>query len=184
VDTFGFLVGANDSFAVVTTGDFRCTPSDFFDECQNPDSTFDVPVEVSGVGTFPVLVDTDDGQTWTGARLLFQYTLLSARVDPAGAQDSVVVRVRPKLGSLTRVFRLTASDLGSSLPLRSESCGTRTLPDTNGVATSYPSCSDWTEAEIDLTEFIGDSVRIEFVAGEAGAAIALALDEARIEVSR
>ncbi|MGH7526827.1 MAG: hypothetical protein ACREMX_08985 [Gemmatimonadales bacterium] len=182
VDAFGLLTGENGGFALVTTGDFRCTPSDFFDECDL--NVVDVPVAVSGVRSFAILVDTDDGQTWTGATLLLEYALLSARTEPAGAQDSVVVRVLPEAGAPTRVLRLTASDLGGSLPLRSGTCGNQPLPAPDGADTNYPSCSEWTEAALDLTDFIGQSVRIEFVAGEAGAAIALAFDEVRIEVSR
>ena len=179
------LLSTPDSFAVVTTGDFRCEPGVSFN---NPDDcglvTDSIPVTVSGVRTTPALRIEKGGQTWTGALLRFQYTLLSGRSDPAGGNDSVVVRILPQGGSATTVLRLKPTDLGASLPLRASGCGQQALPSAGGVVTSYPSCSEWHDAEVDISNFIGQLVQIEFVAGEAGAAIALAFDDVRIEVSR
>jgi len=144
-----------------------------------------VPVTVSGVESLlPQLVDTDDGQEWTGAALLFRYTLLSAREDPAGSVDSVVVRVQPDNTSPSTVLRLTAGDLGASLPLRGSTCGTQPLPALDGAETTYPACSQWQEARADITDFIGQEVGFQFIAGEAGAAIAIAFDNVKIELSR
>ena len=186
IRVFGLLT-TPDSFAVVTTGDFRCKPGEFFDpdDCGPPFGVTDsIPVTVSGVRTTPALRIEKGGQTWTGALLRFQYTLLSGRSDPAGANDSVVVRILPQGGSATTVLRLKPTDLGGSLPLRASGCGQQALPSAGGVVTSYPSCSEWHDAEVDISNFIGQLVQIEFVAGEAGAAIALAFDDVRIEVSR
>jgi hypothetical protein len=181
VESLDLLTGENGNFAVVTTGNFRCDTDDFFDEpfCENQE----MPVTVSGVETFPALVDTDDGQEWTGAALVFRYALLSARPDPAGSADSVVIRAGPDGGEAT-VLRLTSGSLGDSLPVRASGCGTQELPDSAGIVTNYPTCSEWQEASADITEFIGQEVRFQFIAGEAGGAIALAFDDVKIELSR
>jgi hypothetical protein len=179
VPSFGLLTGEPDSFAVVTTGNFPCDFSDF-DDCPNPEMT----VSVSGMGNFGTLVDTDDGQEWTSAELVFRYALLSGRDDPAGSTDSVVVKAGPQGGTMTTVLRLTSGDLGGSLPLRSGGCGIQELPDAGGIATNYPACSEWLDGSADITDFIGESTVFQFIAGEAGAAIALALDSVRIRLSR
>jgi len=184
VDSLGLLKGENGKFAVVTTGNFKCDVEDFFDDplCENQE----IPVTVSGVETFPALVDTDDGQVWTGAALVFRYTLLSAREDPAGSADSIVIRAGPDGGDATTVLRLTSASLSDSLPLRASGCGTQLLPDSVGIgiATTYPTCSEWQDASADITDLIGQQVRFQFIAGEAGAAIALAFDDVKIELTR
>ncbi len=179
VDAFGLLTGLNGKFAVVTTGDFRCTTNDFDDCADN-----DVTVLVSGVQTFPATVATPDNQVWTSATIIFNHALLSGRANPAGAADSVVVNVLPTGGAPTRVLKLTAADLGTTLSLQGSSCGTQPLPALDGAETTYPSCSEWSERRVDLTPFLGQEVSLQFIAGEAGAAIALAFDDLRIEVSR
>ena len=87
VDDFGLLTGTSGKFAIVTTGNVECDPN--LDDCcaPNPDplapcETHEIPVLVSGIETFPRSVDSDDGQTWTGAALLFDYSLLSGRAIP------------------------------------------------------------------------------------------------------
>jgi hypothetical protein len=182
VDAFGLLSGEAGNFAVVTTGNFRCVPDDFieFDACVGQE----VPVTVSGVQTFPLLVDTDDGQEWTGASLLFRYAVLSAREDPAGSADSIVIRAEPSGVEAATVLRFTSGSLGGSLPLQGSSCGTQPLPAFDGIETTYPTCSEWQDASADITDLIGQEVSFQFVAGEAGAAIALAFDDVRIELSR
>jgi hypothetical protein len=182
VASLDLLTGEDGNFAVVTTGNFRCVTDDFFDEpfCENQE----VPVTVSGVETFPALVDTDDGQEWTGAALVFRYALLSAREDPAGSADSVVIRAGPDGGQATTVLRLTSGSLGESLPLRASGCGTQVLPAPDGIETTYPTCSEWQDASADITDFIGQEVRFQVIAGEAGAAIALAFDNVKIELTR
>ena len=179
VEAFGLLTGEAGNFAVVTTGNFRCTTQDF-DDCADQE----VPVTLSGVQTFPQLVDTDDGQEWTGASLLFRYAVLSAREDPAGSADSIVIRAEPDGGEATTVLRLTSGDLGESLPLRASGCGTQPLPPLDGIETAYPSCSEWQDASADITDFIGQEVSFQFLAGEDGAAVALAFDDVKIELSR
>jgi hypothetical protein len=130
-------------------------------------------------------VGTDDGQEWTGAELVFRYALLSGRDDPAGSADSVVIRAGLQGGSMTTVLRLSSGDLGESLPLRPGGCGIQELPDSGGgVSTNYPACSEWQDGAADITAFIGDSTVFQFIAGEAGAAIALAMDDVKIELSR
>jgi hypothetical protein len=184
VGSLDLLTGENGNFAVVTTGNFRCVDDDFADDplCANQE----VPVTVSGVETFPALVDTDDGQVWTGAALVFRYALLSARSDPAGSPDSIVIRAGPDGSAATTVLRLTSGSLSDSLPLRASGCGTQVLPDSAGfgIATTYPTCSEWQDASADITDLIGQEARFQFIAGEAGAAIALALDSVRIELTR
>lgn len=182
VPSLDLLSGENGNFAVVTTGNFRCVTDDFFDDPLCADQ--EVPVAVSGIETFPALVDTDDGQEWTGAELVFRYTLLSAREDPAGSADSVVIRAGPDGGTMTTVLRFESGDLGASLPLRAAGCGTQVLPPPGGIATTYPACSEWQDASADITAFIGQQVRFQFIAGEAGAAIALALDDVKIALTR
>jgi hypothetical protein len=186
VEAFGLLTGPSDSFAVVTTGDFLCD-NNLDDCCEDPLAevcvAHNIPVLLSGVQTFARTIETDDGQTWTGAALLFDYTLLSARANPAGAADSVIVRLLPTGGTATTVLRLTADDL-TDLPLHDSGCGTQPLPALGGTETSYPTCSEWSERRVDITPFLGQEVSIQFIAGEAGAAIALAFDNVRIEVSR
>jgi hypothetical protein len=183
VASLGLLTGEAGNFAVVTTGNFQCDPDDFSGDptdCANPE----MPVAVSGIGTFGTLVDTDDGQEWTSARLVFRYALLSGHQDPAGSADSVVVTAGPFGGVMTPVLRLSSGSLGGSLPLRPGGCGTQVLPDPGGVATSYPTCSEWQEGSADLSDFIGQETAFQFIAGEADAAIALALDDVKIELSR
>jgi hypothetical protein len=87
---------------------------------------------------------------------------------------------------MTTVLRLDSDDLGSALPLRSGGCGIQALPDTGtgGVSTNYPACSEWQDGSADITDFIGETTVFQFIAGEAGAAIALALDDVKIELSR
>jgi hypothetical protein len=180
VPSFGLLTGEQDSFAVVTTGNFSCDFSDF-DDCPNPE----IPVAVSGTGTIQgILVDTDDDQEWTGARLVFRYALLSGRDDPTGSADSVVIQAGPLGGPMTTILRLSSGDLGDSLPLRAGGCGIQELPASGGVSTNYPACSEWQDGSADITEFIGDSTVFQFIAGEAGAAITLAFDNVKIELSR
>jgi hypothetical protein len=179
VDAFGLLTGEDGRFAVVTTGDFRCTTQDF-EDCADQE----VPVIVSGVQTFPQLVDTDDGQVWTEAELVFRYSLLSSLADPAGAVDSVVVRAGPDGSTPTTVLRLTAGDLADSLPVQASTCGTQPLPALGGAETTYLTCSEWQDARLDITEFIGQEISFQFVGGEAGAAIALAFDNVKIGLSR
>jgi len=179
VSAFGLLTGESGNFAVVTTANFRCTTQDF-DDCADQE----VPVALSGVQTFPQLVDTDDSQAWTGATLLFRYAVLSAREDPAGSADSIVIRVEPVGGEATTVLRLSSGNLGGSLPLQESGCGTQPLPALDGIETSYPSCSEWSDASVDIGDFIGQEVSFQFLAGEAGAAIAMAFDDVRIELSR
>jgi hypothetical protein len=180
VPSFGLLSGEQDSFAVVTTGNFLCDFSDF-DDCSNPEIT----VAVSGTGTIQgILVDTDDGQEWTGAELVFRYALLSGRDDPAGSADSVVIRAGPLGGPMSTVWRLSSDALGDSLTLRVGGCGIQELPDPDGVSTNYPACSEWQDGSADITDFIGESTVFQFIAGEAGAAIALAFDNVKIELSR
>lgn len=176
VDAFGLLTGEAGNFAVVTTGNFRCTTQDF-DDCADQE----VPVALSGVQTFAALVDTDDAQEWTGATLLFRYALLSALEDPAGSADSVVIRVEPVGGQPTTVLRLTSGSMG---PLRASSCGTQPLPALGGIETTYPSCTEWQDGRAEITDFIGQEVSFQFLAGEAGAAIAVAFDDVKIELSR
>lgn len=182
VEALDLLNGEAGNFAVVTTGNFRCVTDDFieFDACVGQE----VPVTLSGVQTFSQLVDTDDGQEWTGAALVFRYALLSAREDPAGSADSVVIRAEPDGGQATTVLRLTSGSLGGSLPLRPSGCGTQALPALDGIETTYPSCSEWQDASADITDFIGQEVSFQFLAGEAGADIAVAFDEVKIELSR
>ena len=186
VHAFGLLTAPSDSFAVLTTGDFLCD-SNLDDCCEDPLAevcvAHDIPVLVSGIEATQFTIDTDDGQTWTDAALLFDYSLLSARADPAGAGDSVIVRLLPTGGTATTVLRLTADDL-TGLPLHASGCGTQPLPALGGTETSYPTCSEWAERRVDITPFLGQEVRIQFIAGEDGAAIAIALDNVRIEVSR
>lgn len=183
VASLGPLTGEAGNFALVTTGDFQCDPNDFSGDpadCANPA----MPVAVSGMGTFGSLVDTDDGQEWTSATLVFRYALLSAREDAAGAADSVVINAGPFGGPMTTVLRLSAGSLGGSLPLRVGGCGTQVLPDPGGIATTYPTCSEWQDASADISEFIGQETAFQFIAGEAGAAVALAVDDVKIELSR
>jgi len=183
VASWGELTGENGNFAVVTTGNFQCVTDDFFDDFACLEQG-EVPVTVSGIETFQALVDTDDDQEWTGAELVFRYTLLSGRDDPAGSADSVVIKAGPQGGPFTTVLRLSSGELGESLPLRSGGCGIQELPAPGGVSTNYPACSEWQDGAADITGFIGDSTVFQFIAGEAGAAIALALDDVRIELSR
>ena len=179
VPSFGLLTGEQDGFAVVTTGNFLCDFSDF-DDCTNPE----IEVTVSGTGTIgKTLVGTDDDQEWTGATLVFRYALLSGRDDPAGSADSVVIKAGPLNGPMTTVLRLSSGDLGDALPLRPGGCGIQELP-SGGVSTNYPACSEWQDGSADITEFIGDSTVFQFIAGEAGASIALAFDNVKIELSR
>jgi hypothetical protein len=186
VDAFGLLTGAGGQFAVLTTGDFLCD-SNLDDCCEDPFAevcvAHDIPVLLSGVQTFARTIETDDGQTWTGAHLLFDYSLLSARANPAGAADSVIIRLLPTGGAATTVLRLTPDDL-AGLPLHASGCGTQPLPALGGTETSYPTSSEWSDRRVDITPFLGQEVSIQFIAGEAGAAIALAFDDVRIEVSR
>jgi hypothetical protein len=186
VHAFGLLTAPSDSFAVLTTGDFLCD-SNLEDCCEDPQAevcvAHDIPVLVSGIEATELTIDTNDGQTWTDAALLFDYSLLSARADPAGAGDSVIVRLVPTGGTAATVLRLTADDL-TTLPLHASGCGTQLLPAPDGTETTYPTCSEWAERRVDITSFLGQEVRIQFIAGEDGAAIALALDNVRIEVSR
>jgi hypothetical protein len=180
VPSFGLLTGEEGNFAVVTTGNFLCDLFDF-DDCSNPEMV----VTVSGTGTIGnILVGTDDGQEWTAARLLFRFALLSGRDDPAGSADSVVITAGPLSGPMTTVLRLSSGDLGGSLSLRPGGCGIQELPSPGGVSTNYPACSEWQDGSADITDFIGDSTSFQFIAGEAGAAIALAFDNVRIELSR
>jgi hypothetical protein len=186
VHAFGLLTAPSDSFAVVTTGDFLCD-SNLDDCCEDPVAevcvAHDIPVLVSGIEATELTIDTGDDQAWTNATLLFDYSLLSARADPAGAGDSVIVRLVPTGGTATTVLRLTADEL-TALPLHASGCGTQPLPALDGTETTYPTCSEWRERRVDITPFLGQEVRIQFIAGEDGAAIALALDNVRIEVSR
>jgi hypothetical protein len=186
VPSLELLSGESGNFAVVTTGDFRCEGDDFSEDPPPPCTGQQVAVEVSGTETAPILVDTEDDQAWTGAELLFRYVLLSAREDPAGSVDSVVIKAGPDGGPMATVLRLSSGSLGGSLPLRAGGCGTQALPDTGaaGIATTYHSCSEWQDGAADITEFIGQEVKFQFIAGEAGAAIALALDDVRVELSR
>lgn len=183
VASWGQLTGENGNFAVVTTGNFQCAFDDFIDDSECTELG-EVPVTVSGIETFTALVDTDDDQEWTGAQLVFRYALLSGRDDPAGSADSVVITAGPQGGPFTTVLRLSSGDLGESLPLRSGGCGIQELPAPGGVSTNYPACSEWQDGAADITAFIGDSTVFQFIAGEAGAAIALALDDVKIELSR
>lgn len=182
VSSWGLLSGENGNFAVVTTGNFQCDPADWddLDPCPTPEK----PVSVSGMGNFGTLVDTDDGQEWTGAELVFRYVLLSGRDDPAGSADSVVIKAGPRGGPMTTILRLSSGDLGESLPLRSGGCGIQELPAPGGVSTNYPTCSEWQDGTANITPFIGDTTVFQFIAGEAGSAIALALDDVKIELSR
>jgi hypothetical protein len=186
VNEFGSLSGLSGSFAVLTTGDFLCD-SNLDDCCEDPFAevcvAHNVPVLLSGVETTARTIETGDGQTWTAAALRFDYSLLSARDDPAGAADSVIVRIVPTGGAATTVLRLTADDL-TDLPLHASGCGTQRLPATDGTETPYPTCSEWSERRIDITPFLGQEVSVQFISGEAGAAIALAFDSVGIEVSR
>jgi hypothetical protein len=84
----------------------------------------------------------------------------------------------------TTVLRFTSGSLGGSLPLQGSTCGTQPLPAFDGIETTYPTCSEWQDASADITDLIGQEVSFQFVAGEAGAAIALAFDDVRIELSR
>jgi hypothetical protein len=179
VASFGSLTGDDGNFGIVTTGDFRCVSNDF-DDCG--DST--VTVLVSGVQTFAAPVTIQDQAQPTGATLIFSFSLLSARSSPAGASDSVVLVAAPNGGVATRVLKLTADDLGKSLTLRSGGCGTQGLPAGFGTETTYPTCSEWKEERVDFTDFLGQEVSLQIIAGEAGAAIALAFDDLRIDFEK
>ena len=182
VSSWGDLTGENGNFAVVTTGNFQCAPEDFFDDSECLEAG-EVTVTVSGVETFHALVGTDDDQEWTDAALVFRYALLSGRDDPAGTTDSVVINAGPQGGPFTTVLRLTSGGLSES-QLRPGGCGIQALPSPEGVSTNYPTCSEWQEGRADISPFIGDSTVFQFIAGEAGAAIALAVDDVKIELSR
>ena len=95
----------------------------------------------------------------------------------------MIVRIAPAAGTPTTVLRLIADDL-TGLPLRPGGCGIQELPSPGGVSTNYPTCSEWQDGSADITDFIGDSTVFQFIAGEAGAAIALAFDNVKIELSR
>lgn len=121
-------------------------------------------------------------------RLAFQYAFLTSR-NVAG--DSAVVQVVSdgNASSPLVLLRIHSSELGAGIPLRSSGCGTERIPkdpaNVNGTETTYDRCSDWLDAELDISALRGHSIETQFVAGEAGAdtdqGIALLIRRLRIQ---
>jgi hypothetical protein len=179
VSSWGTLTSPTLAFGVVTTNDF---PDPF-----NTINT--IPVVLSGISSPDLIVSTQDGQTWTRAALTLDLALLSARADPAAGGDQATILVGPESGPMTTVFTTRGSDLGGSLPLRPGGCGEQALPaDESGLVTPMPTCSDWHHQEIDISQFLEQTVRIQIIVAEAGGGadpgLTLAFDNLEIEVSR
>jgi len=121
-------------------------------------------------------------------RLAFQYAFLSSR-DVDG--DSALVRVFQDDDSLAAqvVLRVLSSQLGADIPLRSGGCGTERIPpdpfNTDGTETTYGRCSDWRDAEFDISDFRGHFFTTQFIVGEGSAdtdhGIALLIRQVRIQ---
>jgi len=164
-------------FGVVTT-------NDFLDDVGNT-----IPVVLSGISSPALLVSAQDGRTSTGATLKLNLALVSARASPAAGGDEATILV-VAAGTQTTVFTARGSDLGGSLPLRPGGCGEQQLPagDFPGIVTPMPTCSDWQHQEINISQFLEQTVRIQIIVAEAGggadAGLTLAFDSLKIEVSR
>jgi hypothetical protein len=176
VSSWGALTSPTLAFGVVTTNNF-------------PDAGNTIPVVLSGISSPDLVVSTQDGRTWTRAALTLDLALLSARANPAAGGDQATILVGPEPGTMTTVFTARGSDLGGSLPLRPGGCGEQPLPaDEFGIVTPMPTCSDWHHQEIDISQFLEQTVRIQIIVAEAGGGadpgLTLAFDNLEIEVSR
>lgn len=118
-----------------------------------------VTVLASGVARDPFVLTTPNAGR--KLRLVFDYAFLSSR-NVSG--DSAAVQLQ--VGNVvTTIFRVQRSDLGAAIPTKAGGCGAFAL----GVATTYATCTDWRRVTVDVSQYRGQTLRIRFVVGEAGA---------------
>jgi len=117
-----------------------------------------VTVLASGVVRDPFVLTTPTAGR--KLRLVFDYAFLASRNSNG---DSAAVQLQ--VGNVvTTVFRVQRSELGAGIPTKAGGCGTFSL----GVATTYPTCTDWRRVMVDVSQYRGQTLRIRFVVGEVG----------------
>jgi hypothetical protein len=154
----------------------------------DPNSGDPITVVVRGSGVEHDAIDVPATPEDKKLRLAFQYAFLTSR-DVDG--DSAVVQIVSdgNTASPLALLRIHSSELGETIALRGSGCGTERIPsdpnNPDAVETTYNRCSDWLNAELDISTFRGHSIKTQFVVGEAGAdtdhGIALLVRQVRIQ---
>jgi hypothetical protein len=160
-DQFGTITSVPDSFLFVSTANFADENSD------------EVVVVSSGIVT-TLLTITDPSQ-YDSLRVRFEWAMLSSRLDPAVHDDSIVVRIRTDADS-TRLFKVTSADLESgAFPLKAGGCGQHAVILNRPI--TYPHCTDWDTATLDVTPYLDRTFALEFIASEGGQSLTDTADE-------
>jgi hypothetical protein len=161
-DQFGNITSVPDSFLFVSTANF---PDD--------NSGGDVVVVSSGIVT-KLLTITDPSQ-YDSLRVTFEWAMLTSRLNHAVHDDSIVVRVRTDTDS-TRLFKVTTADLeGGAFPVKVGGCGQHAVILNRPI--TYPHCTDWDTATVDVTPYLDRTFALEFIASEGGQSLTDEVDE-------